>query len=263
MITFNFRNHHLYFDNFFASVDLLLDLHRKGIYSCGTMRKDRRGFPNDLKPHVKKGLKERGDSVTKQHKNLTVTVWQDTKPVVAISTNSDPTKPTTVLRKGKDGSRSSICCPQSISLYNKYMGGVDHNDQLRQYYGVRLKGRKFYKYFFWFVFDVAVTNAFIVSRNHTSQNIPNLKKFRGDLAKDLIGSFNGRKRRGRPTSVSLSKVSCFDHFPMKGDKRLRCHHCYHNKKERHDTIWYCQSCKLPFCHTGASDDCFLIYHKSL
>ena len=58
---------------------------------------------------------------------------QDNRTVVVISTNSDPIQPTTVQRKTGDGTSSSICCPASISLYNKFMGGVDFNDRLRQY----------------------------------------------------------------------------------------------------------------------------------
>ncbi len=61
------------------------------------------------------------------------------KPVVIIATNSDPTIKDEVLRRQKDGSRHVIPSPTSISLYNKYMGGVDLNDQLRGYYHLRLK----------------------------------------------------------------------------------------------------------------------------
>ena len=51
-------NHHVYFDNFFTSAQLLEQLQEDGIYSCGTARKDRRGFPPALRAH---GLKERYD----------------------------------------------------------------------------------------------------------------------------------------------------------------------------------------------------------
>ena len=57
-----------------------------------------------------------------------------------------------------------VNCPQSISLYNEHMGGVDQNDQLRGYYHVRLKCRKYYKYIFWFLFDVAVINSYITQQ---------------------------------------------------------------------------------------------------
>ena len=43
------KNHHVFFDNYFTTHDLLADLVTDGIYSCGTARKDRRGFPEELK----------------------------------------------------------------------------------------------------------------------------------------------------------------------------------------------------------------------
>ena len=61
---------HVYFDNFFSSVDLALDLHRAGLYSCATLQTNRRGFPGDLKVLAKKGLKERRDSRTVQNGHL-------------------------------------------------------------------------------------------------------------------------------------------------------------------------------------------------
>ena len=48
--------HHVYFDNFFTSAELLTDLEKDGVYACGTARKDRRGFPEKLK---RVNLKER------------------------------------------------------------------------------------------------------------------------------------------------------------------------------------------------------------
>ena len=43
------RNHHVFFDNFFTSEQLLRDLAEDNIFACGTARKDRRGFPLALK----------------------------------------------------------------------------------------------------------------------------------------------------------------------------------------------------------------------
>ena len=43
------KHHHVYFDNFFTNVQLLEQLEEDGIYSCGTARKDRKGFPPALK----------------------------------------------------------------------------------------------------------------------------------------------------------------------------------------------------------------------
>ena len=50
------KHHHVFFDNYFTSFELLEELEQDGIYGCGTARKDRRGFPPDL---TKTGLKKR------------------------------------------------------------------------------------------------------------------------------------------------------------------------------------------------------------
>ena len=47
--------HHVYFDNFFTSAELLTDLEDR-VYACGTARKDCRGFSEELK---RVNLKER------------------------------------------------------------------------------------------------------------------------------------------------------------------------------------------------------------
>ena len=106
---------------------------------CGTLRSNRKGFPTELKKHLRKELEIRGDSKVVQPVqvgNLTVSLWQDNRPVVVIARNSDPTTTTTLQRKKKDRSRAEYSCPKSIADYNDCMGGVDANDQLRGYYKV-------------------------------------------------------------------------------------------------------------------------------
>ena len=45
---FQGKHHHIFFDNFFTSLELIQDLKEVGIYACGTARKNRRGFPDQL-----------------------------------------------------------------------------------------------------------------------------------------------------------------------------------------------------------------------
>ena len=79
------------------------------------------------------------------------------------------------------------------------MEGVDKNDQFRGYYTVLTKYRKSYKYQFWFLFDVAVVNNFILySLSPATGRKKTFKVFRVESAHQLIGSYNSRKYRGRP-----------------------------------------------------------------
>ena len=59
--------HHVYFDNFFTSERLMTELEEDGLYACGTARKDRRGFPEQLK---KVNLKSRYKIMHNQLQNL-------------------------------------------------------------------------------------------------------------------------------------------------------------------------------------------------
>ena len=86
----------------------------------------------------------RGESTSVQSHNVVASCWLDRKTVTVMSTGYDPAKIDTVLRTQKDGTRIPVPCPTACAEYNKYMGGVDHGDQLRGYYHVRMKCRKFY-----------------------------------------------------------------------------------------------------------------------
>jgi hypothetical protein len=71
----------VFFDNFFTSLKLLKDLLAKGLYSCGTVRTNRLGFPKDLKNH--KDVRNRGDFQILQlgRTNVTASLWMDKKAV--------------------------------------------------------------------------------------------------------------------------------------------------------------------------------------
>ena len=78
------------------------------------------------------------------------------------------------------------------------MGGVDRNDQIRWYYRVRSKCRKHYKYVFWFLFDLAITNAYILYKSHPDHRRMTMLDFRVTLAKELIGTYILQQEENRP-----------------------------------------------------------------
>jgi hypothetical protein len=186
-----------------------------------------------------------------------------------MSTTTQPSGSGSVLRRQRNGSRIPVSCPESIISYNMWMGGVDRGDQLRGYYHCRVKSRKFYKYIFYFIFDVGITNAFILYKNFCSSPTFNtIKKFRLQLAKELIGDYSTRRRAGPGGGVI--RPLPIQHFPMKISKesteperkRRRCARCSERKK-RTQTQWFCRECNIFLCHTGARSDCFLQWHKDI
>ena len=48
------KNHHVFVDNFFNSVNLAEDLLQDKIYICGTVRSNRQGIPRELGPSTQR-----------------------------------------------------------------------------------------------------------------------------------------------------------------------------------------------------------------
>ena len=192
-----------------------------------------------------------------------------------MSTNSQPLATGVVQRRIQDGRRVDVSSPVSMVLYNQYMGGVDRNDQLRKYYHVSLKGRKFYRYIFWFLLEVCITNSYILYKHFCAdqtQSLNTLVKFRLQLFRDLVANYCSRKRAGRPLSGQAAQSRStlpFRHYPVKqrSDTKSgmsRCWYCAnsHHPKRRRETVWFCADCRLHLCHTGEADDCLMLYHKN-
>ena len=262
------RHHQLYFDNYFSTINLFLTLLQQDTYSCGTIRTNRKNFPSEISDETKR--LQRGDFSFRQCGNIVATAWKDNKVVNVVSTLSNATDTTSVLRRQKDGSRLTVTCPMCVAQYNRYMGGVDHADQLRGSYHVRLKCMKNYKYIFCFLFDASITNAFILNSFDVTTGTPiDQKQFRLILAEKLIGQYKTRKRAGRPRKRSCppptSSSTCTTHLPSHSFSK-RCVYCcqIRSPPRRKESVWICKGCDghPALCLTGRDDgsDCFRLWH---
>lgn len=174
-LTRNFtgKNHHVFRDNLFSNVKLAEDLLDENIYSCATTRANRKDFPKELaltNPQVK--CLKQGESLFRRKDNLVATAWKDKRVVHFLSTQSNPVGDETVNRKQRDGTVNQVPSAPVVKSYNKNMGGVDLHDQMRGYYAVGAKARKWWRYIFWFCLDVGIVNSFILERkvpNHRSR----------------------------------------------------------------------------------------------
>lgn len=257
------KHHHLYMDSYFSSPTLFEQLHAQGLYACGTVRTNRRGLPSGMKNTGH--LQEQGEAKLWQKGPMGACVWKDKKPVAFLYTNTQVDSRTTVMRKQKDGTRKEITCPLVCARYNANMAGVDRSDQLRAQYSTTRKAKKWWRYLFWFLFDICVVNSFLCMResaNHVLQTRTKRERkrtqleFRINLAEQLIGQYRGPRKRKIPPTVDQHGQG---HWPVWSQKRGRCRLCSEQKK-RHEVHVECTSCKLHLC---IDNNCFFLYHQRL
>jgi len=100
------------------------------------MLQNRKYFPKTLLK-VDKSL-SMGDYDFASSGEISVYKWMDRgkKPVVVVSSFHKGEDITMVKRKNNFGIREDVKCLKSIADYNKYMGGVDHFDQLLECYNI-------------------------------------------------------------------------------------------------------------------------------
>ena len=272
---FQHCNRHVFFDNFFTSVQLVEELLRRGTYACGTLRANRYPDPYKAKRGGRKqGVKiKAGEKRQLQKGNLLVTLWYDKRQVAVLSSNCNPDEHTTVQRRMKAPPHvKEVEIPAPVHLYNRSMGGVDLNDQLRSYYPSGRSGKKWWRFIFWYLLDVSICNAFIVeglsSHRPSSRSRRTHLQFRLELAKELIGGYSGRKRYGgkkrkaTPFDNALSLPNLPGHSEVKLEGRkgacMNCSlHGHRNPSGRTpETVYGCNRCAVHLCRGG----CFLEFH---
>nr|CAH7764664.1 unnamed protein product [Callosobruchus chinensis] len=262
------KGHHLYFDNFFNSIDLQKYLQRRFIYACGTARKGRKDTPLDIKED---NSMERGQSDWRVSKDALVYLkWKDRKAVLFISNHHDPTNVESVFRKKKDGSLEEIPCPKLVKEYNANMGFVDKMDMLKSIYEVDRKSKKWWQRILWYFVDVSLVNSYILFKKRSQGKSLSLKIFRLSVVLGLIGANpdlprKGRKRDSNGQLLSNYKLTVppeirFDkcaHMPVHGKPR-RCAHCS-TRNVPHKSSWSCSTCSVGLC-LNDKKNCFALFH---
>ena len=252
------KGHRLFCDSFFSSPALFKELLENETYGCGTVKANRKGLPPNLqllKP------KTQGESIVQQKGDMQVITWRDKKVLNILSTIDG--EPTNVNRKQKDGSIVQVPCPHAVMAYNQHMNGVDHADQLRATYSTARKSLKWWKYIFYFLFDICIVNAFILMKESVNHKLTSKtgrekcltqKDFREKLAHQLLDRFNTKRKRGSDIAETLTPVQ---HWPVIMPTKKTCKMCQ-KLKIRSERVTGCEQCKVNLCIP-----CFKPYHVML
>jgi len=133
------------------------------------------------------------------------------------------------------------------------MFGVDRADQMRMQYSTCRKAVKWWKYVFWFLFDVCVCNAFVCMRespNHKlTTRMGKLKPrtqidFWIKLSEQVIGSFRATSASHYQHLTLLAlHTGQWKSVKVKVSKRGCCKHCY-DQNHRHEVTMKCEQCQI-------------------
>lgn len=121
----------VYFDNFFSSMQLLIDfIDSQGFRATGTVRENRtKKCPIMTKQEMEK--KDRGFADYRFDKNYEILClkWHDNN-VVCLLTNFDSVEPFVKTNRysKKEKAKVAVNQPMLIHNYNKNIGGVDKHD---------------------------------------------------------------------------------------------------------------------------------------
>jgi len=110
------KNYQVYFDNYFTSVDLMIELKNKNVLACGTVRRDRKGLPT--KQMADKNMKREDYEFRTSCKGISWIKWKDNKSVQFLSNFHDSCISNNVSRRQKDGTIIQLNCPQATRKYN-------------------------------------------------------------------------------------------------------------------------------------------------
>jgi len=117
---------HLYFDNYFTNLDLVVHLRKLGLKCTGTIRDNRVKEKNVMNKKA-----PRGEYVVKHEKNngINYITVMDSKPVSVVSTAAGATPLLPSKRySSQERTKVEIPFPKAFHLYNKFMGEVDLHD---------------------------------------------------------------------------------------------------------------------------------------
>ena len=146
----------IHMDNFYSSPYLFYNLLSLKTHACGTVCPQK-----SLSQEIASAkFKVHGESITMNYDNKIVAHHTlDRKHVTLISTvyNAQPVLTGKLHWKTKE----PIEHPKIIHMYNKYMGGVDCNDQLMKYSTFSHRTCKWWKKVLFRLLNLAMVNAYI------------------------------------------------------------------------------------------------------
>jgi Transposase IS4 len=173
----------VYLDNLFLNIPVAQCLLAMGIYCMGTTRKKAIGVPPRLQSYLDNNSELLWDSTIAEvvDGNTNCFVWQDNKPVIAISTAHSLHRAEDRVQRTRQCPRitsenqrilnpvfkglpfKDLFIPKAINDHNHHMKGVDQADALRANFTChRSPNYRTWWPLFYFLVDVSCVNAYLL-----------------------------------------------------------------------------------------------------
>jgi hypothetical protein len=244
-------NRFLFFDNLYTSPALCDHLLQMKIRSCGTCRPNRRGLPVDIS-HFRSTL-PKGEMKSWQRGQLGCLMWNDSKPVLFLSTHQRVDKLTTIP---SINGHPSITRPTVAVDYNYNKGHVDQVDQLRSYYVVQRRGRRTWPALAWWLLDTCISNAYKLWS--VDNNVKHgLLHFREQLLMQIAAAYPSQRTAVQPDVPASARRRTIGHWPKHTHKTRKCVFCTMGKAGGGKSEIVCELCEVHLC----IDPCFKLYHE--
>ncbi|KFM78172.1 PiggyBac transposable element-derived protein 4, partial [Stegodyphus mimosarum] len=91
-----------------------------------------------------------------------------------------------IQEKRERGKMENVIKPSCVIEYNNGMGGVDKNDQQLVCFPVMRKYMKGYKKLFFYMFDIALYNSYVLYKKINNTNKIGIGSFRLDIAEKIL-----------------------------------------------------------------------------
>ena len=249
------RGHIMYTDRYYSSIPLANALCRRNTGFVGTLVKNRKGLPEEVRwPSFK--LASNAVKAWRKDRNLVV-AWrhENKKPVVMLASvfSAAHTRALTGRR------RQPITKPEVVVRYNNAMGGVDLADQYSVYYSFTRKSVKWSRKAMFWAMEVGMVNSYIWYKMAVSTPASHLQ-FRREVILSLCNTIpTGNVRRQLMRSLPREERFRGRHYLDQGPSRRRCQVCSIGSGERSTTLFFCKTCSNhPPLHPVT---CFETYHE--
>lgn len=234
--------HSVYMDNFYNSYCLSKTLLEQNTYSTGTLRISRKHTPID----VTRATLRKGETVCRYSKGVMIGKWRDKRDVVYISTEHVNTVVTYRDKRATEKSK-----PQAILQYNKFMGGVDRQDQYLSYYPFIRKTVRWYKKLGIHILQLLLINAHFLYAKYEKKKT--FYDFRLEIIRVLLPEEMHKKVQHKVLNHFVSH--CERSATTGKTLRRKCKLCT-SKGIRKETAYFCKDCNVGFC----LEPCFKEYH---